>query len=230
MSRTYLVGVRGESHSNDDGTSRQDIIHRMRANEPVQLIADPTNKFDRWAVKVLTQSGEQIGWLPSDARDAGTLLKGEPMQAVVHAVRGGTTWLKRLIGKKSVGVILRITKPEPDWSRRAQLENRARKIDEQVAAALKLEKDGDTEAAIPVMSQAIEAIRSFTIADPHASAHRRMHAPVDRLSLLLERRKAYAEAVALIKDWQTTFDPVQPNASIREALVKRSERLQSRLK
>ena len=229
MSRTFLVGVRGESHSNDDGASRQDIIRRMRANEPVRLIADPTNKFDRWAVKVLTQSGEQIGWLPSDARDADALLKGEPIEAAVHAVRGGTTWLKRLLGKKSVGVVLRITKVEPDWNRRAQLEDRAGKIDEQVAAAIKLEKDGDTEAAVPAMAQAIAVIRSFTTADPYASAHRRLHAPVDRLSLLLERRKAYAEALALIQDWQTTFDPVQPSASVAETLLKRAERLQSRL-
>lgn len=229
MSRTFLVGVRGESRNNDDGASRQDIIRRMRANEPVQLIANPTNQFDRWAVKVLTQSGEQIGWLPSDARDADALLKGEPIEAVVHAVRGGTTWLKRLLGKKSVGIVLRITKADPDWNRRAQLEGRAMEIDEQVAAALKLEKDGDTEAAIPAMAQAIAAIRSFTIADPYASAHRRLHAPVDRLSLLLERRKAYADALALIQDWQATFDPVQPSKSVAETLLKRAERLQSRL-
>ena len=94
MSRTFLVGVRGESHNNDDGASRQDIIRRMRANEPVQLRADPTNQHDRWAVKVLTQSGEQIGWLPSDARDADALLKGEPIEATVHgcaAVQPGSS-------------------------------------------------------------------------------------------------------------------------------------------
>ena len=129
MSRSFLVGVRGESHNNDDGTSRQDIIRRMRTNEPVQLKPDPTNQHDRWAVKVLTQSGEQIGWLPSDARDADALLKGEPIEAAVHAVRGGTTWLKRLLGKKSVGVVLRITKGEPDWGRRTQLEDRAKKLE-----------------------------------------------------------------------------------------------------
>ena len=229
MSRTFLVGVRGESHNNDDGASRQDIIRRMRANEPVQLRADPTNQHDRWAVKVLTQSGEQIGWLPSDARDADALLKGEPIEATVHAVRGGTTWLKRLLGKKSVGVVLRITKGDPDWGRRAQLEDRAKKVDEQVAAALKLEQDGNTDAAVQALTQAIAAIRSFTTADPYASAHRRLHAPVDRLSLLLERRKAYADALSLIQDWRTTFDPVQPSKSVVESLKKRAERLQSKL-
>jgi len=229
MSRTFLVGVRGESHNNDDGSSRQDIIRHLRANESVQLVADPANKFDRFAVKVLTSSGHQIGWLPSDARDADALAKGEPIEAAVHAVRGGTTWLKRLLGQKSVGVVLRVTKAEPDWSRRAQLEDRAKKFDDQVAAALKSEKDGDTEAAISAMTQAIADIRSFTTADPYASAHRRLHAPIDRLSLLLERRKAYAEALAAIHDWQTIYDPVQPGASVTETLLKRAERLQARL-
>ena len=230
MSRTFLVGVRGESHNNDDGASRQEIIRRMRANDPVQLQADPTNQHDRWAVKVLTQSGEQIGWLPSDARDADGLLKGEPIEAAVHAVRGGTSWLKRLLGKKSVGVVLRITKGDPDWSRREQLEDRAKQVDEQVAAALKLEQDGDTEAAIPALTQAIAAIRSLTMADPYASAHRRLHAPVDRLSLLLERRKVYADAFSFIQDWRTTFDPVQPSKSVVDSLNKRAERLQSKLR
>lgn len=230
MSRTFLVGVRGESYNNDDGVSRQDIIRRMRAKDPVQLQADPTNQHDRWAVKVLTQSGDQIGWLPSDARDADTLLKGEPIEAAVHAVHGGTNWFNRLLGKKSVGVVLRITKGDPDWGRRAQLEERAKKFDEQVAAALKLEQTGDIDAAIPALAEAIAAIRSFTLTDPYASAHRRLHAPVDRLSLLLERRKAYADALCLIQDWKATFDPVQPNRSVADTLNKRAERLQSKLK
>ena len=230
MSRTFVIGVRGESHNNDDGASRQDIIRRMRANEPVQLKADPTNPHDRWAVKVLTQSGEQIGWLPSDARDADALLKGEPIEAVVHAVRGGTTWIKRLLGKKSVGVVLRITKGDPDWDRRAQLEARAEKIDEQVAAALKLEKSGDIDAAVLALTRAISEVRSFTTSDPYASAHRRLHAPIDRLSLLLERRKAYADALAVIHEWQTTFDPVQPSRSVVDSLNKRAKRLQSKIK
>ena len=229
MIRTFLVGVRGESYNNDDGASRQDIIRRMRANESVQLQADPTNPHDRWAVKVLTQSEEQIGWLPSDARDADALLKGEPIEAVVHAVRGGTNWIKRLLGKKSVGVVLRITKRDPDWDRRARLEARAKKIDERVAAALKLEKSGDTDEAVLALTESISEVRTFTTADPYASAHRRLHAPVDRLSLLLERRKAYADALSVIHEWQTTFDPVQPGKSIVDSLNKRADRLRAKL-
>src|SRR5690606_1026099 len=110
------------------------------------------------------------------------LLKGEPVEAVVHAVRGGTNWIKQLLGKKSVGVVLRITKHDRDWGRRAQLEARAKKIDERVAAALRLEKSGDTGEAVLALTEAISEIRTFTTSDPYASAHRQLHAPVDRLS------------------------------------------------
>jgi hypothetical protein len=219
------VGVRGESHDNDDGASRQDIIRRMRAGEAVQLIADPTNEHDRFAVKVATLAGEQIGWLPSDARDASALLRGEPIQATVHAIHGGTTWLKRLLGKKQVGVVLRITKAEPDWGRYSELKERAGKLDVQVADALKLEKAGDADAAIAALREAIAAVRAFTATDPQASAHRSLPAPVDRLSLLLERRKDYAGALALIDEWQSTFDPVQLGKAASDATLKRRERL-----
>ena len=89
MTRTFLVGVRGESFVNEDGTSRQDLIRQLRPGAAVELVADPTNPHDRWAVKVQAESGHQIGWLPSDARDADTLLKGEPMSAAIHAIHGG---------------------------------------------------------------------------------------------------------------------------------------------
>ena len=38
-----LVGVRGESHNNDDGASRQDIIRRMRAND--RFNSEPTRQI-----------------------------------------------------------------------------------------------------------------------------------------------------------------------------------------
>ena len=126
--------------------------------------------------------------------------------------------------------MLRVIKGEPDWARRSQLEERARKLDEQVAVALELEKSADPDSAIQGLKQAVVAIRDFTAADPFASAHRTRHAPVDRLSLLLERRKAYAEALGVIQEWRTTFDPVQPGKAVVETLNKRAERLQSKLK
>lgn len=229
MARTFLVGVKGESFRNDDGTSRQDIIRRLRPGQPVRLLADPTNTHDRWAVKVLTENGEQIGWLPSDARDADGILKGEPISAQIHAINGGTTWWKRLQGKKHVGVVLKVTKDEPDWNRCRWLEAKAQLYDQRITEALEAEKKGETEAAIDAYYSVIDEVRTLTSKDPHVSAHRRMAAPVERLSLLLERRKLYKESLQVIEEWLTTPDPVQPSKTARDTIMKRRDRLREKM-
>lgn len=225
MALEILVGVRGESFTNDDGSERQDIIRALRAGTPMQLVADPINPHDRHAVKVLTPAGQQIGFLPSDARDADAVLKGEPISAIVHAVLGGTNWFQRLLGKRSVGVVLKIRKSDPDWSRRSKLEAIAAPIDAQVQAALVLEDADDVPAAIQAMQEVVARIYALTRTDPFASAHRRLAAPVDRLSLLLERARRFSEALQVIETWETTFDPVQPSAQVAQTLRKRAERM-----
>ncbi len=225
MTRTFLVGVRGESYDNENGSSRQELIRHLRSHDRVALEPDPTNSHDRWAVKVLNEAGEQVGWLPSDARDADTLLRGEPISAVVHAVTGGTNWLRRLLGKKSVGLVLRITKDDPDWSRRDALEKLAKPYDAKVEAALQLEKTGNDAGAIEAMQSAIAEIRGFTDSNRQASAHRSVPLPIDRLSLLLERKKDYAGALAVITQWEQQFDPVQPTKAVADSIRKRAARL-----
>lgn len=228
MARELLVGVRGESFTNEDGSSRQDIIRGLRAGMPMTLAADPLNPFDNHAVKVVTADGAQVGFLPSDARDFDAVVKGEPISAIVHAVTGGTSWFRRLLGKRSVGLVLKIRKSDPDWARRAALTALAAPVDAQVQAALALEKTAPAEPVIEAMQAAVAAVRALTNADRFASAHRQMAAPIDRLSLLLERSKRYAEAVAVIEEWQRTFDPVQPGVKARETLLKRAERLRAK--
>lgn len=228
MARSFLVGVKGESFLNDDGTSRQEIILRLKKGARVRLVADPTNPHDRWAVKVLTDRDEQIGWLPSDARDADAVLKGEPIAARIHAIHGGTNWLKRLLGKKHVGVVLRLEKSEPDWGRRQRLEATAHEYDERIAKALHIEKN-DEEAAIEAYRTVMAEVRDMTKRDPYTSAHRRLPVPVDRLSLLLERRKLYKEVIDVIEDWLNTFDPVQPTKSVSDTLRKRRDRMKRKL-
>lgn len=227
MALEILVGVRGERFANDDGSSRQDIIRTLKVGAPVRLVADPLNPHDRWAVKVVTPAG-QIGFLPSDARDADAVLRGEPISATIHAVHGGTNFFQRLLGKRSIGVVLKVRKSDPDWSRRAQLEALAAPVDAQVKTALALEESGDAPSAIVAMQDAIARIYVFTQADAYASAHRRLAAPIDRLSLLLERARRFPEALEVLEVWQRTFDPVQPGAQVAQTLRKRTERMRSK--
>lgn len=227
MSKSFLVGVKGESHDNLDGTSRQEIIKRAEVGNSVELRADPLNEHDRWAVAVFVQN-QQIGFLPSDARDASALLKGEPISAVVAKIVGGTNWYNRtILGKKNIGVVLKVTKGDPDWSRYTKMTEQAKPFDEAVRRARALEKSGDIDAAIDAYQKAITEIAAFTERDKHASAHRREYAPVDRVSLLLERQKRYEEAQQAIDDWMTRYDPVQPGS--KDSARKRRVRIQKKL-
>jgi len=75
--RTYVnhrsVNVAGVSHSNGDGTSRQQIISRCSAGEALILRHEADNPFDRNAIAVLRQNGEQLGYLSRE--DAAEVLE-----------------------------------------------------------------------------------------------------------------------------------------------------------
>ncbi|MBU2676470.1 MAG: HIRAN domain-containing protein [Gammaproteobacteria bacterium] len=218
--------VRGVSFKNRDGSSRQEIARTLKPSQPVRLIAEPLNEHDRWAVAVFTADGKQIGYLPSDARESMTLLRGEPMSAVVDKLIGGTNWFRRIIlGKKSVGVVLEITKSEPDWSRWSELSAKAKKYDDAVKAANELEKSGDIDAAISAYQKVVHDIAELTERDLCASAHRYVPTPVDRLSLLLEKSRRHEEALQVIEEWQSRYDPIELHAEPERMTLKRKARL-----
>ena len=63
----YESKVVGVSHTNADGSSRQEIIQReVMEDDPLFLDLDPTNEFDPNAIKVLSKNQNQIGFLKSD--------------------------------------------------------------------------------------------------------------------------------------------------------------------
>jgi hypothetical protein len=101
--RWSLAAVAGESHRNRDGTDRQALIRdRACAGDPVQLVPEPDNPVDRFAVRVCLTTGEQIGYLPSGvAREVSEgLRRGEQYGAVIHEIAGGVP------GKPMRGVVL----------------------------------------------------------------------------------------------------------------------------
>ena len=63
----YDSKVVGVSQNNDDGSSRQEIIKREVEEEDVLFLeAEPTNMYDKNAVKVLSKNRNQIGYLSRD--------------------------------------------------------------------------------------------------------------------------------------------------------------------
>jgi len=224
------VGVRGESETNDDGTPRQDIIKTLHIGENMRLESDPHNVHDRWAVKVLTSDGKQIGFLPSSARDADTVLKGEPITAVIEKLTGGTNWFNRtVLGKKHIGVVLRINKGDVDWDRRERLTQQAKPYNKRIQETSEMEST-DLEAAIDAYKKIIDDIEQFSRDQPYASAHREIPAPIERLSMILEKEKRYEEALDVITKSRMWVDPVPPrNKTIIDKINKREARLKKKL-
>lgn len=66
IEQCYFSAVAGESFENYDGSSRQKILKRCVAGETIELVHEKGNRYDRWAVQVLRENGEQIGYLPSE--------------------------------------------------------------------------------------------------------------------------------------------------------------------
>jgi hypothetical protein len=230
MTNIYYVSVRGLSHENTDGTSRQEIAKSLRKGQKVNLQAEPMNEHDRWAVKVLVNNGEFLGYLPSDARDASAILKGEPISAAIHKLTGGTNWFsKTILGKKHIGVVLSISKSDPDWSRDSNLTKIAKPIDDLITQARNTEKSGDIDKAIQQYQEAVLKVEELTKTDKFASAYRRYPAPINRLSLLLEKRKEFKKALNVIQHFYSQFDPVQPDKSDISSIQKRQERLIKKL-
>lgn len=59
----YFCEVKGVTHANDDGTSRRAAQGRCAPGEAVRLIPEPSNAHDRHAIRVVLQTGEQIGYI-----------------------------------------------------------------------------------------------------------------------------------------------------------------------
>ncbi|GIP17803.1 hypothetical protein J40TS1_34450 [Paenibacillus montaniterrae] len=75
--RQYQTSVAGITFENLDGSSRELIASRCRYGQKLLLTREPENPHDSKAVKILTQDGQQLGYLDKkEASDMQALLKG----------------------------------------------------------------------------------------------------------------------------------------------------------
>src|SRR5690348_17145745 len=85
----------GHFHTNVAGVTydnRQALLPRLHRYEQLILEHDETNKHDRNAVKILTASGSQIGFLHREeaAEVVGHIAEGRLYSCFVNDVTGGT--------------------------------------------------------------------------------------------------------------------------------------------
>lgn len=99
--KSFYGRVAGTTQWNDDGTQRQAAIAELRSCDELQLVPEPDNPHDANAVRVLSPTGKQIGYL--EARLAGETVrrthKGITTRAFVSNLSGGRAG-------QSLGVVL----------------------------------------------------------------------------------------------------------------------------
>lgn len=100
--RLHKIWLVGESHRNEDGSSRQDELAVCSEGEPVQLERQPNNTRDKNAVLVRSARGIGIGYISrDDAWIASLMDAGIPIRGVINEIQGGD-------GRKLYGCIIRI--------------------------------------------------------------------------------------------------------------------------
>jgi hypothetical protein len=227
MNQEFIVRLRGSSYANADGTERQQLVARCHTGEQLKLLAEPDNPHDRHAVAVLNSQGQQLGYLPSDARDASAILRGEGITAFVLKRIGGSRWWHRLFGiKRSYGLLIKLCKSPIDWS----AYNKHREAAQAVDALVKDAQAFDSSDASPVeiiacYQSTMAAVINLNKSNPIAAAHRYEQAPINRLTTLLVKQKRFSEAQMAYAAWRAVVDPIGLRESDQEAVQKRMAKL-----
>lgn len=91
------IKIAGVTHNNADGTSRQEILSRMKQWETIDLVREPANEYDKNAVALFGGMG-QVGYVPTQraVQIAAMLDHGAKALAKLSGLYGGA-------GEKSWG-------------------------------------------------------------------------------------------------------------------------------
>jgi len=85
--RSFKAQVHGITHRNSDGSSRQKIISDCYEGEVLQLIPEPDNRHDDYAIKVCRKNGEQLGyWQGGDSRMVEDLNNGKKFHVTIDEI------------------------------------------------------------------------------------------------------------------------------------------------
>jgi len=119
--RHFFGQLAGESYHNADGSDRQAIIQKCDVGELLILEHEPDNPHDINAIRVLRETGEQIGYLPRDF--AGEVVSRTAKGAAFYAAIAG---IGRAKGRGPYGVALLIITDNGDADRAMVAEHAAR--------------------------------------------------------------------------------------------------------
>lgn len=84
---TTYTKVAGATHGD-----RQSVIMSLIVGQSLELRAEPDNPYDCFAVKILTEDGKEVGYIPSSSNKPyfGALSRGDTLLCTVSDVHGGS--------------------------------------------------------------------------------------------------------------------------------------------
>lgn len=94
--RAQSLAIVGIDYPNKRGPGRRFELEICQPGEPVELRAEPKNKFDEHAIAVFSCRGIQLGYLPSErAVFIGTLWRqGHHITAIFQSLEEKVGWLR----------------------------------------------------------------------------------------------------------------------------------------
>jgi len=244
MSRSFRTKVVGVTFKNSDGTKRQKIINKCKAGERVLLKRDYKNSHDQYAIAVLRETGEQIGFI---ARHVA--FRHEGMNDLApHIDQGGevTAKIVKLIGEDHSGFFSKLfsyRKTNRGCIIEIEVGNKLYQVKEYEARELRdkakgLEKS-DPKEAIRLYRQSIIKLLEVDALIRETSAFkkqtielgedigtwRRTSLPIERITALLEKDKNYSECLAEIENYEKLDDKKGLSKSDIKTISKRKDRI-----
>src|SRR5436309_306860 len=111
--QTFHTRIAGVTKQNADGTDRQALIKTLRRGETLNLVREPNNPYDKYAIAVFRSSGVQLGYIPAgDRRLADHMDMGGRVSAKVVKIGGGPGILGLFFRafRKPYGCVVEISK------------------------------------------------------------------------------------------------------------------------
>jgi hypothetical protein len=229
--RSFRTTIAGVTKQNADGTDRQTLIEALRRGEALKLVREPLNPFDKYAIAVFRTTGERLGYIHAgDRRLADHIDMGGEVSVKVIKRTGGPGVLGLFFPafRKSYGCVIEISKGNFDWDEVLPCTNESRKLEDLIKKAETLEAP-DPAKAISMYREVIEQIVAFDMGGPVKAAWRRARHPVNRLSLLLEKRGEFQAAADVIQHYEQFHDAYGLTVAEVKSVEARKQRLARKL-
>lgn len=215
--KDYYLKIVGVTHSNEDGTSRQQVIKRCKPRERLLLFPDPDNQFDNNAIKVCRLNGQQVGFIQEHQAP-------ELRYILVDLKTRIDVTVEKITGHVPAGMNIHIL--EYETVKRPKKEKPTEKpydltieikkrLDDRWSQAIELENEGYIANAMEIYQTMIDKLYDSS-------------SPYKKLSVYYRKQKEYDKEIAIIEQQIKLYK--DPKSQDRSNIDKKIADLETRIK